>query len=399
MLSLLYRTVLYFTLLYTTHIQTSQQMEEDTLYQLALTRTPGIGTAHTKKLVDHFGSAKAIFRAEKKALTQAKIPHEAADRITGFRDWATLENELALLDKKGIRTLLSSDKDYPRRLLQCPDAPPLLFYKGKADLNTKKIISVIGTRGPSEYGRQITEQLIRQLTQPDLLIISGLAYGIDGCAHTAALKNNIPTVGILGHGLAHMYPHEHTRLAGDMLAKGGLLTSFPLNTSPEPFRFAMRNNLVAGLCDALIVIETGKKGGSLLTVEKAQAYQKKIFTVPGKLTDSRSTGCNWLIQQGKAELLLSGQQLQASMGWEWPAGQKGIQPRLPFGTAGNTHPAIEQKPQEKILLKLLTETKSLSLDELATKSQLEISAVAIHLLNLELQGLISPLPGQRYRLS
>ena len=374
-------------------------MEEDTLYQVALTRTQGIGAAHTKKLVDHFGSAKAIFQAGRKALVQAKVPPEAADTIVSFRDWATLENEITPLEEKGIRTLFLTHKDYPQRLLHLPDIPPLLYYKGKADLNQKKIISVVGTRGPSEYGRQITEQLIRQLTQPDLLIISGLAYGIDACAHSAALKNNIPTVGVLGHGLAHIYPHEHKRLAGDMLTEGGLLTSFPLNTSPEPWHFPTRNNLVAGLCDALLVIETGKKGGSLLTVEKAQTYDKKIFAVPGKLTDTRSSGCNWLIQQRQAEILLSGQQLQTSMGWEWPAGQMGAQARLPFQDTGNTHPLIEQKPQEKILLKLLTETKSLSLDELASQSQLEISAVAIHLLNLELQGLISTLPGQRYRLN
>ncbi|HXO74787.1 MAG TPA: DNA-processing protein DprA [Puia sp.] len=374
-------------------------MEEDTLYQVALTRTPGIGAAYTKKLVDHFGSAKAIFQAEKKALAQAKIPHETADRIASFHDWATLEKELTLLEKKGIRTLLSSDKDYPQRLLHLPDTPPLLYYKGKADLNTKKIIAVVGTRGPSDYGRQITDQLIRQLTQPDLLIISGLAYGIDACAHTAALKNNIPTVAVLGHGLAHIYPREHTRLAGDMLAEGGLLTSFPLNTRPEPYRFPIRNNLVAGLCDALLVIETGKKGGSLLTVENAHTHHKKVFAVPGRLTDHRSAGCNSLIQQGRAELLLSGQQLQASMGWEWPANHTGVQARLSFPDSTNGRTISEQKPEEKILLKLLTETKSLSLDELSTQSQLEISAVAIHLLNLELQGLISPQPGQRYRLS
>ena len=138
-------------------------MEEDVLYRVALTRTPGIGAAHTKKLVDHFGSAKAIFHAEKNTLTHANIPHETVDRITSFHDWTTLENELALLEKKGIRTLIPSDKDYPQRLVRFPDTPPLLYYKGKADLNTKKIIAVVGTRGPSEYGRQITEQLIRQL--------------------------------------------------------------------------------------------------------------------------------------------------------------------------------------------------------------------------------------------
>ncbi len=374
-------------------------MEEDVLYQVALTRTPGIGAAHTKKLVDHFGSAKAVFHAGKKALAQTSIPREAADNIAAFQDWSSLEKELTILEKKGIRTLFSTDRDYPHRLLRLPHTPALLYYKGKADLNTKKIIAIVGTRGPSDYGRQMTEQLIRQLTQSDLLIISGLAYGIDACAHTAALKYKIPTVGVLGHGLDHIYPHAHTRLAGDMLAEGGLLTSFPANTRPGPWRFPTRNNLVAGLADALLVIETGKQGGSLLTVDNAHTFKKKVFAVPGRLTDHRSAGCNSLIQQGRAEMLLSGPQLQASMGWEWPAGQAGVQSHLPFHDPTSQHNAIEQSPQEKILLKLLMERKNLSLNELATQSQLEIPTIAIHLLNLELQGFISPMPGQRYRLN
>lgn len=369
-------------------------MDEDTLYQLALTRTKGIGPVYTKKLIHQFGSAKAVFHAGEEALTQVQMPPRLTHTILNSRDWTTLEKELLLLEKRGIRTLFFTDKDYPQRLLSFPESPALLFYKGKADLNAKKIIAVIGTRGPSEYGRQITEQIIRQLAQPNLLIISGLAYGIDACAHSAALKHNIPTVGILGHGLARIYPHEHTGLAKTMLSEGGLLTSFGLNIGPESHHFPLRNNIVAGLCDALLVIETGRKGGSLITVTTAKDYGKKIFAIPGRLTDTRSTGCNMLIQQGTAELLLSGQQLQTSMGWEWPAGQIGTQAPLPF-----LAPAREQKPQEQLLLKLLTETKSLSLDELSIQSQLEISAVAIHLLNLELQGLISTLPGQRYRLN
>ena len=369
-------------------------MDEDTLYQLALTGTKGIGPVYTKRLIQQFGSAKAVFHAGKDALTMAQMSPGPMHTIQNFRDWTTLEKELLLLEKRGIQTLFFTDKDYPQRLLSLPDSPALLFYKGKTGLNAKKIIAVIGTRGPSDYGRQITEQIIRQLAQPNLLIISGLAYGIDACAHSAALKYNLPTVGILGHGLSRIYPHEHTGLAKAMLSEGGLLTSFRLNSGPEPHNFPLRNNIIAGLCDALLVIETGRKGGSLLTVEKAQACKKKIFAVPGKLTDTRSAGCNWLIQQGNAELLLSGQQVQASMGWEWPANQLGVQAHLPFLPAAN-----DQKPQEKLLLKLLKETKSLSLDELSTQSQLEISAVSLYLLNLELQGLISTLPGQRYRLN
>jgi DNA processing protein len=369
-------------------------MEEDTLYQLALTRTAGIGPVHAKGLIQKFGNAKAIFQAGKKELIAANINPETADAIGSFQDWATLENELLPLEKKGIRMLSFTDKDYPQRLLPFKESPALLFYKGKASLNAKKIIAVVGTRGPSEYGRQITEQLIRQLAQPDLLIISGLAFGIDACAHSAALKNNIPTVGILGHGLAYIYPHENTGLAKAMLSEGGLLTSFPLNTPPEPFRFPQRNDIIAGSCDALLVVETGRKGGSLLTVRTAQAHGKKIFAVPGRLTDTRSAGCNMLIQEGVAEALLSGAQLQTSMGWAWPANQAGIQRPLPFPPSGD-----DRTTPEKILLKLLTETQSLTLDELTIQSQLETSAIAVHLLNLELQGLVSALPGRRYRLN
>jgi len=409
-------------------------MKEDALYQLALTRTPGIGPAHTKKLIDRFGNAKAIFQARKETLAQARLRPAVASAIGAFNDWSSLEDELQLLEKKGGRMLFCTDPDYPQRLLSFSDFPPVLFYKGQADLNAKKIIAVVGTRGPSEYGREITEQLIRQLAQPDLLIISGLAYGIDACAHSAAVKNNMPTVGILGHGLGHFYPHENIGLAKAMLPQGGLLTTFGWHTPPESHQFPMRNNIVAGLCDALIVVETGSKGGSLLTVKTALTYGKKIFAVPGRINDPRSTGCNELISQQKAELLFSGKQLQAAMGWEWPAGQAGIQPSLPFatggqdwietvcndwtgtadnggtgasgndgkGAAGNGRAGDgnnQTRTARKILLKLLTETKSLSFDELSARSQLETSAVSIGLLTLELQGLISPLPGKRYRLN
>ena len=382
-------------------------MKEDTLYQLALTRTAGIGAAHTKKLIQRFGAAKTVFQTHKEHLARAQVTDAIANAIYSFCDWAKLEKELLLLEEQGGRMLFYTDEDYPRRLLSIPDFPPVLFYKGQANLNAKRIIAVVGTRGPSEYGKETTQQIIRQLAQPDLLIISGLAYGIDACAHSAAIKNKIPTVGILGHGLGHLYPQENRGLAKAMLAEGGLLTSYGWHTGPEPYQFPERNNIVAGLCDALIVVESGRKGGSLLTVRKAHALGKKIFAVPGRITDTRSAGCNWLISQGRAGSLLSGEQLQAAMGWEWPAGRTGTQPDLPFSTAVKDRieqatagrDGIETATAEDVLLKLLTETKSLSLDELMAKSQLSNSVIAIHLLNLELQGLISPLPGRRYRLN
>jgi DNA processing protein len=367
-------------------------MEEQALYQMALTRIPGIGPAYTKKLIARFGDAAAVFRAKKENFSTVGISKEIVEAILGFRGHAGLEDELRLLKKKGARPLFFTDSAYPRRLLRIPDSPPLLFYAGNADLNAKKIVAVVGTRSPSAYGRQVTSQLIRQLAQPDLLLISGLALGIDAAAHEAALNNHLPTVGILGHGFEHLYPAENGVLAKAMLRAGGLLTSFAYHAQPETYHFPFRNQIVAALCDAVLVIETGRKGGSLITVKKALEYNRKVFAVPGRLMDTRSAGCNWLIQQGLAGMLTSGDQLPAAMGWEWPAGGAGIQAALPLSSPGSPG----KEPEER-LLNLLKETDSLALDELTVRSRLSPSSVALHLLNLELQGLISALPGKRYK--
>ncbi|WP_431211366.1 DNA-processing protein DprA [Puia sp. P3] len=370
-------------------------MKEEALHLLALTRTKGIGVAYSKNLIQRFGDAKAVFQASPAALLKSGLPVESAHAIHTFTDWASAEAELLYLEKIGARPLFFTDSEYPQRLLPLDDAPLLLFYKGDADLNTKKIISVVGTRNPTEHGKQITEQIIRQLAQPDLLIVSGLAHGVDARAHSAALKYNIPTIGILGHGLNYIYPRENRGLAKEMLRQqGGLLTRFCTDTSPDSFQFPLRNRLIAGMCDAVIVVETRLKGGSMLTIGNAEAYGKKIFAVPGRFDDACSSGCNWLIQQGKAGLFLSGQHLQESMGWETPAPHSGKQASLSFPTE-----TTSLSVAEKALLNLLTEGKTLSLDEICIKSQLEFSTVAKHLLSLELQGLICSLPGKRYRLS
>jgi DNA processing protein len=287
-----------------------------------------------------------------------------------------------------------TEPEYPRRLIKIPNPPPLLFYQGAADLDAERTIAIVGTRTPTDYGRQMTQRLIRQLAQPGLLIISGLAFGIDAIAHKAAIANNIPTVGILGTGLGQCYPREHTGLAKEMRQQGGLLSVFPHDKGPETFSFPLRNRLVAALCDALIVVESGTTGGSLLTAGDAEKYGKKIFAVPGRATDPKSAGCLRLIRDGKAQLLVSGEQLQADMTWQWPAGRTGVQPGLPFPANHAGRPEPENR-----LVELLREKDSLSVDELAAFSRLDAPSVAITLLNLELQGLIRPLPGKRYRLN
>ena len=280
-----------------------------------------------------------------------------------------------------------------------PEAPPLLFYQGAANLNTEKILAIIGTRKATDYGREITQQLIRDLAEPGLLIISGLALGIDAAAHHAALNYHVPTVGILGHGLDMIYPAEHRGLSRTMRHQGGLLTSFDHDVKPEKYTFALRNQLVAELCDALVVIETGITGGSLLTVNAALECKKKIFAVPGRLTDKKSEGCLRLLREGKANLLVSVRQLQADLGWHWPAEHPGAQSALPFPTTTPPAGHHTSPKSEDELLQLLRQKDSLSIDELAAFSRLDTPSVAVTLLRLELTGKVCPLPGRRYRLN
>lgn len=394
-------------------------MKNQTLYQLALTRIPGIGDVNAKKLVETFGNPRSVFEADRPALIRAAMHDHQIDAILQFRAWSDIREELAMLEQRGIRILFYTEPDYPHRLLSLPDFPPLLYYRGTANLNAQRVISVVGTRRPTDYGKQITERLIRELAQPDCLIVSGLAFGIDAAAHAAALQYQVPTIGVLGHGLAHMYPREHTALAGSMRKRGGLLTSFDYKAKAEYFSFPIRNGLVAGLCDALIVVETGEKGGSLNTVNKALKYKRRVFAVPGRVTDNKSQGCLRLIAENNAQLLVSGEQLMAAMCWQWPAGRTGVQAALPFATdataaTGTTtapsfapptptsspHASAATRPDpERQLVALLQEKDSLTIDELATFSRLDPPSVAISLLNLEIEGLIRPLPGQRYRLA
>jgi DNA processing protein len=399
-------------------------LDNQTLYRLALTRTPGIGPAYAKKLLLRFGDAESIFRADSQALAGTGIPKDAAHALLHPPDLQSLHHECRRMAQKGIRILAYTDPDYPRRLHRIPEAPPLLFYQGAANLNAEKILAIIGTRKATEYGREITQQLVRDLAESGLLIISGLALGIDAAAHYAALHYHVPTVALLGHGLDMIYPAEHWGLSRAMRHQGGLLTPFNHEIKPEKYTFAVRNELVAGLCDALIVVETGITGGSLMTVDAAFKCKKKIFAVPGRLTDKKSEGCLRLIREGKADLLVSAKQLQADLGWHWPAKHPGAQSALPFPTTASpadhqpsptdhhdhqTPPANQHiapspghhtspKPEDE-LLQLLRQKDSLSIDELATVSHLDAPSLAVTLLNLELAGKVRPLPGKRYRLN
>lgn len=232
-------------------------MTDELLYQIALTIIPNIGPVQAKILLEHFDKAADIFKAPKKELENLEgIGPVKANIIKAFKDFAGAEDEMAFIEKYKVETLFLKDENYPKRLLNCYDPPTLLYYRGNADLNTSRIISVIGTRNHTDYGRQITEQLIEELQAHRALIVSGLAYGIDAIAHKAAIQHNLSTIGVLAHGLDTLYPPQHAVLARQMLLNGGLLTEFRKETTPDKHNFPRRNRIVAGMADATIVIET-----------------------------------------------------------------------------------------------------------------------------------------------
>lgn len=364
-------------------------MNNDLLYQIALTLIPNIGAVQSKLLIDYFGNAENIFKAKNRELSLVEgIGDFRAKHIKAFNQFNLAEEEIKFIEKHQIQCLFLTNENYPKRLLHCYDAPTILYYKGNANLNTEKIVSIIGTRSNTDYGKQITEDIIEELMPYNVLIVSGLAFGIDAIAHKTALQKNVATIGVLAHGLDTMYPTQHKSLAKEMLLNGGLLTEFTTNTKPDKFNFPQRNRIVAGIADATIVIETATKGGSMITAEIAYNYNRDVFAVPGKIYDNKSSGCLSLIQQNKAVLLSKPSQLIEEMGWQ----QKKKQPKK------QRELFIELSTEEKIIVDILKQNESIGIDDLYLQSGLSSSNVAAAILNLELQNAIVSLPGKIYQL-
>jgi DNA processing protein len=366
-------------------------MNPDLLHQIALTLIPNIGAVQSRILVEHFGDAASVFKAKKKDLAAVEgIGEIKARSIKSFTDFEAAEKEIGFTEKHRIKPLFLNDADYPKRLLHCYDPPTLLYYRGNADLNNTKVISIIGTRNNTDYGKQVTESIVQGLAELNVLIVSGLAFGIDAIAHKSAITNNLPTVGVLAHGLDTIYPLQHKQLAKDILLNGGLLTEFVSNTKPDKHNFPKRNRVVAGMADATIVIETPVKGGSMITAELAYNYNRDLFAVPGKITDSKSSGCLKLIQQNKAILFSDVDQLLQVIGWQEKVKSKTKKTRELF---------IDLSEDERVIIDLLKDKESVHIDELYLKSSLSSSTVAGAILNLELQNVIASLPGKLYRLN
>jgi DNA processing protein len=365
-------------------------MHSDLLYQIALTLVPNIGDVHAKALVNIYGDAQSIFKAKKKELDVIEgIGTVRAKSIKDFTDFSSSEEEIKFIEKYKITPLFINSENYPKRLLNCYDSPALLYYRGNADLNSSKIISIVGTRNNSDYGKMVCEKFIEDLQAENVIVVSGLAFGIDTIAHKAALKNNLQTVAVLAHGLDRIYPQQNKTLAKQIIGQGGLLTDFISNTNPDKQNFPKRNRIVAGICDAVIVIESSKKGGSLITAELGNGYNKDVFAIPGRTNDLKSEGCNYLIQNNKAALINSADDFLEMMNWK----------SIPKPTASKQRELfIELSPDEKIVVDILQQQESIQIDELYFKSGLSSSAMATALLMLEMQNVVISLPGKVYKL-
>ena len=361
-------------------------------YKIALSLIPKVGHITAKKLVSYVGSFEGVFNESKNNLL--KIPGIGkilADSIVNSNVLPKAQEELDFIVKNNINTSFYLDKDYPERLKYCDDAPVLIYTKGDADLNSRKVLSIVGTRKATAVGVAFCEKLINDLAerQHNPIIVSGLAYGIDAVAHKSALSNNLPTIAVLGHGLDIIYPASHKNLAREIISNGMLITDFPSKSIRDKNNFVKRNRIIAGLSDATIVIESGKKGGSLVTADIANSYNRDVFAVPGRLTDTYSAGCNNLIKINKAAMLTSVEDIEYLLGWD---------PDKKVNNAVQRNLFVDLSNEEKLIVDILSKQDELSIDLICVKSNMPTSKVSPVLLNLEFMGIVRPLPGKMYKL-
>ncbi len=365
------------------------------LHDVALTFIPGVGDKLSRVLVSHFGSAEAFFGASEKAIAQVDGFGEirAKSIAQSKADGALLkraEAEISFVQKHGICILMQGDADYPARLRACEDAPFLLYAKGEAKLNADRMVAVIGTRKPSDYGTQLTENLVAGLKDAGVTVVSGLAFGIDAVAHKQSIQNGVPTVGVLAHGLDRLYPSQNKSLAKEMVQNGGaLLTEFPHGTAMHPDLFPVRNRIVAGMCDVTVVVESDIKGGSMITAYLAHGYNREVAAFPGRVGDSRAAGCNVLIRRTVAALITNAEDLLDTMGWSIQKGKKAVQNKLLLTFSG----------EEQKLVNALGQKEKTHADDLMIATGLDASLLAATLLQLEMNGVVRSLPGKNYRLS
>jgi DNA protecting protein DprA len=367
---------------------------ENLLYEIGLTLVKGIGPVIAKQLVDNLTDISLLFTEKKQMLE--RIPGLSRRLINEIKNPQILkraEQEILFLERSGCEALFLTSKNYPQRLRDCPDAPVMLYYRGNANLNTSKIVSIVGTRNANAYGRDVTNALIADLKKsyPDILIVSGLAYGIDIVAHRAALKEEVQTVAVLAHGLDRIYPPAHRPVAIKMLNQGGLLTEFMSETNPDRPNFIKRNRIVAGIADCTVVVQSAEKGGALITAEICSSYNRDLFAYPGRTDDEYSKGCNSLIKSKKAALITSAEDLLNEMNWNSNSKKCSFFPSVIQRTL-----FLNITEEEKELLDCITKKENVQLNTLAIEMNLSVSKLSALLFELEMKGIIRCKAGGMY---
>ena len=372
--------------------------DQETLYMMALTQVPSLSLTNLHLLIDELGSASAIYE-NRKNLKQV-LPSASPKFLDGMGDFCNYlkraEEELEFCRKGKIRCLGLNDEDYPQRLKDCNDAPVLLYYRGSANLNSQHIVSMVGTRQITNYGKDLCRSFVRDLKQvcPDALVVSGLAYGVDVNCHRAALEQGLETVGVLAHGLDQIYPRHHRETAKQMVDQGGLLTEYMSNTIIDKRNFVQRNRIVAGVSDAVIVVESATKGGSLITAEIAQSYNRQVWAFPGRVFDTYSSGCNMLIFKNKASLLTNAEDFCLEMGWTDDVQH---QKQLSEGIQQELF-ADDYSADEQAVLQALARDDSKQINVLAVETNIAIGELSSLLFSLEMKGAVQSLVGGRYKL-
>jgi DNA processing protein len=366
------------------------KMTKELQYKIGITLIDGVGDINAKNLIAYCGSAEAVFKQKKGHLL--KIPgigENTANSIVKQDILKRADEEITFIEKNNITPLFYLDKEYPLRLKQCADSPVMLYYKGNANLNAERIIAVVGTRNITDYGRKMTEELVKGLKSSGALIVSGLAYGVDVSAHRAALAAGMPTVGVVAHGLNELYPAEHYNMAQKMLDNGGILTEFMSNTEVIPANFPKRNRVIAGLSDAVVIVESKETGGAMITAEIAFSYDREVMAFPGKTDDTCSQGCNRLIQQNKAYLIRSAADVLEYLQWQQEISHSHTQQEL----------LLDLSAEEEVIVSTLkTHGAPMYIDDLAIQSKLTPGILSSHLLTLEFAGVLKSLPGKMYSL-
>jgi len=368
---------------------------QDLIYKIGITLVKGIGNITAKQIIENLGDAALLF-TEKKPVLERKygLSRRIIEEIHRPEVLRRAEKEIHFIEKAHITPLFITDSAYPNRLKDCVDAPVMLYFRGNADLNAEKIISIVGTRNATGYGKEITDRLIHDVREmfPESLIVSGLAYGIDIAAHRAALREDLATIGILAHGLDRIYPLAHRAAAVEMINKGGLLTDFISETNPDRQNFVKRNRIVAGLSDCTVVVESAQKGGALITANIADSYNRDIFAFPGKISDKYSEGCNSLIKSKKAALVTSADDIFREMNWNDPP-----EPVRPQAIQRALFP--ELNPEEQRVMAILSKAGSMQLNLLAIELDLPVSQLSVLLFELEMNGMLRCKPGGMYCLA